>query len=65
MSVRLYRRSRHPVFHLCHRINGILLALAVLLHLAAVIYHQFVLRDSVLNRMLPKRRAAHTQYPKQ
>ena len=55
----------HPVFHLCHRINGILLALAVLLHLAAVIYHQFVLRDSLLNRMLPKRRAAQKQSPQE
>lgn len=43
----------HQVFHICHRINGALLALAVLLHIAAVIYHQLIMRDRLLNRMLP------------
>jgi cytochrome b561 len=45
----------HQVFHICHRLNGALLGLTVLLHIAAVIYHQLVTRDRLLNRMLPQR----------
>ena len=48
----------HQIFHICHRVNGAMLALALLLHLAAVIYHQFMLRDSLLSRMLPGRSGA-------
>jgi cytochrome b561 len=44
----------HQIFHICHRINGALFALAVLLHIAAVIYHQLIMRDRLLNRMLPQ-----------
>ena len=45
----------HQIFHICHRLNGALLALTVLLHIAAVIYHQLIMRDRLLNRMLPER----------
>lgn len=42
----------HPIFHLCHRVNGALLALVVLMHIVAVVYHQLIMRDKLLNRML-------------
>ncbi|MFT6368494.1 MAG: cytochrome b561 [Bacteroidia bacterium] len=42
----------HPIFHLCHRVNGALLALIVLIHIVAVVYHQLIMRDKLLNRML-------------
>jgi cytochrome b561 len=46
----------YTFFHICHRLNGAVLALTLLLHIAAVVYHQFVLRDKLLNRMLPQRK---------
>ncbi|MFT7111443.1 MAG: cytochrome b561 [Porticoccaceae bacterium] len=45
----------YQIFHICHRLNGALLALTVLLHIAAAIYHQLVIRDNLLARMLPQR----------
>ena len=45
----------HQIFHICHRVNGATLALVLFLHLSAVIYHQFMLRDGLLSRMLPQR----------
>jgi len=47
--------SWHQVFHVCHRLNGAAVALLLFLHIAAVIYHQFVMRDGLLHRMLPHR----------
>lgn len=46
----------YQVFHVCHRVNGAVLALTLLLHIAAVIYHQFIVRDQLLSRMLPRGR---------
>ena len=51
----------HQIFHICHRLNGAVLALAVLLHIAAVIYHQLIMRDRLLNRMLPQRVSVRDQ----
>ena len=51
----------HQIFHICHRINGALLALTVILHIAAVIYHQLFMRDKLLNRMLTQRKAVRGQ----
>ena len=51
----------HQIFHICHRLNGALLALAVLLHIVAVIYHQRIMRDRLLNRMLPQRSTIQDQ----
>jgi cytochrome b561 len=48
-------KTWHWIFHICHRVNGATLALALLLHIGAVTYHQFILRDGVLRRMLPAR----------
>ena len=50
----------YQVFHIAHRINGAVLALTVLLHIAAVIYHQFMVRDQLLSRMLPGAKATRS-----
>jgi cytochrome b561 len=52
-AVMVANETWHSIFHLCHRVNGALLALLVLGHIAAVIYHQRIMRDRLLNRMLP------------
>jgi len=39
--------------HVLHGINGRLLLALVLIHIAAALYHHFVLKDNVLKRMLP------------
>ncbi|MDP2122878.1 MAG: cytochrome b [Parvibaculum sp.] len=39
--------------HVLHGINGRLLLALVLIHVAAALYHHFVLKDNVLKRMLP------------
>ena len=49
--------SWYQIFHICHRANGALLALTLLLHIVAAIYHELVLRDKLLNRMLPQRKS--------
>lgn len=54
-AVMVTNETWHPILHLCHRVNGALLALLVLGHIAAVIYHQLIMRDRLLNRMLPVR----------
>jgi cytochrome b561 len=48
-------KTWHWIFHICHRVNGATLASTLLLHIGAVTYHQFILRDGVLRRMLPAR----------
>jgi cytochrome b561 len=52
-AVMVTNETWHLIFHLCHRINGVLLAMTVIAHIAAVIYHQLIMRDGLLNRMLP------------
>lgn len=37
-----------------HRLIGILLALLVIVHIAAALQHYFILKDGVLQRMLPR-----------
>jgi cytochrome b561 len=54
----------HRVFHICHRVNGTTLALALFMHVSAVIYHQFVLHDSLLSRMLPRNSGAASSLAK-
>ncbi len=41
------------LFHSVHVYAGYVLAGLLLLHVAGVLYHHFILRDSVLTRMLP------------
>lgn len=43
----------YEIFHELHELNAMLLVVLVLLHLAAALYHHFVLKDTVLKRMLP------------
>ncbi|MFT6288526.1 MAG: cytochrome b561 [Alcanivorax sp.] len=54
-AIMVTNETWHAIFHLCHRINGASLALIVLVHIAAVIYHQLIMRDGLLSRMLPRR----------
>ncbi|MEQ8283744.1 MAG: cytochrome b [Parvibaculum sp.] len=39
--------------HVLHGINGRILLALVLIHIAAALYHHFILKDNVLKRMLP------------
>jgi cytochrome b561 len=49
----------HETFEEVHEIAFYVLLVAAVVHIAAALYHHFVLKDNVLRRMLPFARVGH------